>query len=557
MKKIILLVFAFGFLITIQAQKNTATPEATRSLENQVFQFMFSGTCTAWADSSKNNSTLYLWIPETCKQVKGLVIMCTNVPEHILVGDASIRKVCAENNLGIVWSTPTFMNFKKTTTKDNKTLNMALERKTAVTFLQQLLNGLAETSGYAEVATVPWLPMGESGHLLMVDALMEYSPERCIAGVYIKNNHLTPTNRTVPSLTVFGTAQEWGQDKVDMRKRWNDVGEAYEGILKQRRLYPNWPLSYVIDGASGHFDVSDKLAKYLANYIGLAAKARLSADGSATLKPVDITKGFLADMPVPNHENKPVIPYSKADTGYLASPWFFDKASAADAQAYARINWKAATQLPGFINDSGKIAAFNFNGISKLVPTDFGKDGITFTVKTVLLDEMPSNFVGAGEKLAKTKHVPVVEWACGQIKPLGNNQFQISLDRSYPNTANYVGARVDGSDTVRAIFQPCGISLTKNNVGKAQKITFSPISDVKLGTKSVPLAAVSDAGLPVSYYVVAGPAIVKNNELILTAIPPSAKFPITVTVAAWQWGSNVEPKVKMAEIVKQQFKIVK
>ena len=544
----------FGFA-TAQKNIKPTTPEEMRSQENQVFQFMQSGTCTAWSDSSKTNATLYLWVPENCKQLRGLVIMCNNVPEHMLVGHPSIRKVCAENNLGIIWSTPSFMNFKKSTTKDNKQLNMALEYKTANDFLQQLLNGLAETSGYSEVATVPWLPMGESGHLLMVDALMEYNPDRCIAGIFIKNNHLPPHNRKVPTLTAFGSAQEWGQDKVDMRNRWNDVNGAYESVRTQRRLNPNWPFSYVIDGSSGHFDCSERLANYFAHYIDAISKARLSNDGSPALKPIQLGKGYSADLPVPGYEHKLVKHYSSSDTGYIPAPWYLDKASAEEAQSIANINWKAATQLPGFLTDSGKIAPFIFNGISKLTPSDLGDDGLTFTVKGIMLDKLPENFVGVGEKLPKAPWQPTVEWVSGQFKPLGNNKFRIALDRSWPNTANYIGVRQKGTDTIREIFQPCGLTLPKNNTGKPQKITFDKIPDVVVGTKSVQLSAKSDADLPVEFYVVAGPAIIENGKLVFTKIPPKSKFPISVTVAAWQWGKNTEPKVKMADIVKQTFYI--
>jgi hypothetical protein len=546
-----------GFSRNIPNKSVGETPESKLTQVNQVFQFMQSGTCTAWADSSKTNSTLYLWIPENCKKLRGLVIMCSNVPEHMLVGHAAIRKVCEANNLGIIWSTPTFMNFRKTT-KEGKTLNMALEYKTAVNFLQQLLNGLAETSGYAEVATIPWLPMGESGHLLMVDALIEYSPERCMAGVFVKNNHLPPKNREVPTLVAFGTAQEWGQDKVDIRTRWNDVGGAYDGILKERKQHPNWPLSYILDGSSGHFDCSEKLANYFANYIDLVAKARLSDDGNPKLKPVKLDKGFLADMAIPGHENHQVSAYADSKPEAVALPWFFDKASALEAQSFAAINWKAATQIPAFLNDSGKIASFIFNGISKLVPSDMGNDGITFSFQPVLLDKIPDNFtVGAGEKLAKAEGELVLEWVCGQFKPIGNNKFRISLDRMYPNTTSYLGVRHKGNEVIRAIFQPGGLTLPKNNSGKPQKITFEKIPDVETGTKSIALLATSDSGLPVEFYVVAGPAIIENGKLIFTKIPPKSKFPVSVTVAAWQWGRANEPKIKMAEVIKQKFNIFK
>ena len=79
---------------------------------------------------------------------------------------------------------------------------------------------------------------------------------------------------------------------------------------------------------------------------------------------------------------------------------------------------------------------------------------------------------------------------------------------------------------------------------------------MKAGTPSVPLSATADSGLPVSYFVVVGPAIVKDGKLVFTKIPPRAKLPITVTVAAWQWGRNTEPKIKRAEIVRQSFALL-
>jgi hypothetical protein len=311
-----------------------------------------------------------------------------------------------------------------------------------------------------------------------------------------------------------------------------------------------------MDGSSGHFDCSEKLVKYFANYIDLVAKFRLSDDGSTNLKPVQLNKGFLAHIPIAESYDKPAVAYLNAKSDETALPWFFDKESAVEAQSFARINWKAETQLPAFLDANGTVAPFSFNGISKLIPTDMGSDGITFGFKPVMLDVIPSNFViGAGEKLAKTKSEPTLEWLCGQFKPIGNNQFRVSLDRMYPNMTSYLGVHINGNDTIRTVFQPGGLTIPKNNIGQVQNITFEKIKDVTVGTKSVPLVASSDAGLEVNFYVVSGPAIVENDKLIFTKIPPKSKFPIEVTVAAWQWGRASEPTIKMAEIVKQDFRI--
>ncbi len=518
--------------------------DVAQSPVNQVFQFMQTGTATGWADGAKTTATAYLWVPEHTKHLRGLLVMGSNVPENMLVGNPEVRAVAAANDLGIVWSTPTFW-YSKAKNEDTK----------VVAFLQQLLDGLAQTSGYEEVATVPWIPMGESGHLLMVDALVEAAPERCIAGIWMKNPHLPPHNRTVPALVIFGTAQEWGQDKADYTTRWNDTS-FYKTVLAERQQNPAWPLTFVMDGTSGHFDVSERLVHYIAQYIDAAVKARLSAEATAPLRKIDLSHGYLADLPLPGQEKSAPVAYGEAAPEKRALPWFFTRAGAAEAQAIADINWQAKSQLVGFADSEGNVAPFDFNGISNITPK-MDADGITFHLHAVPLDALPSNFINAGAPLAKGPTPPVLQWMSGAVAPVGGDALQVALDRTWRQQAIYYVGRAAGSADVRAAVQPVGIKLKKNDQGRPQKITFAPIQNVKAGTKSVSLSANSDAGLPVRFFVVAGPATVEGNHLIFTSLPPGAKFPVTVTVAAWQWGRDSAPQVKTAEIVRQQFLIEK
>ena len=535
----------------LATDSNPAQPLA--SPVNQVFQFAYTSTCTAWSDGSKNTASSYLWIPEHCKRVRGLLILCSNVPEHMLVGHPAIREVCAANDLGIVWNVPSFMNWAKQQPGQRK---MSEEYQTIVGFLQQQLDGLAKLSGYEEIATVPWLPMGESGHLIMVDALVEASPGRCIAGMWIKNSHLPPKNRTTPALVVYGTAQEWGQEKTDIRTKWNEVSKGYEGVLNQRRMNPNWALSYVLDGTSGHFDCAEGLTKYLARYIDLAARARLSEDGTPTLKPLQIETGVVADLPVPGHEGQPVLPAADAK---VPLPWFFNEAQAHEAQLFGAINWQAQTQLPAFLDDSGEVLPFAFNGIQKLKPLVMEADGVTFTIRGKVLDQIPENFEHAGEKLAQAPGAPEVEWLCGPIEPLGLGKFRIALDRCWIGGSStcYLAVRHKGTDSIRAVVQPghLDVRALRNTEGKPQKITFDLIPEVWAGTESVVLSASSDAGLPVSFFVIAGPAVVRDGKLMFSQIPPRTRFPIEVTVGAWQWGRHDGELVQTAEVVTQSVRI--
>jgi hypothetical protein len=93
--------------------------------------------------------------------------------------------------------------------------------------------------------------------------------------------------------------------------------------------------------------------------------------------------------------------------------------------------------------------------------------------------------------------------------------------------------------------------------GEGQTISFDKIPDQKRGVKSVQLKAESSVGLPVYVYVKEGPGEVKDGQLVFTKIPPRSKFPVKVTVVAWQCGRPFGARVKTARPVKQCLYITK
>ena len=534
------------------AAAEPALPEPTPV--NQVFQFASSGSYTTALSHEERHATCYLWIPETCRRVRGLLILGANVPEHRLVGHAAIRRMCAANDLAILWSTPSFLHPVDWSKPFPPEVAMKPEREVMITFLERQLDTLAALSGYDEIATIPWLPIGESTHTLLVDALLESRPQRCIAGIYVKNIHNPPANRQTPVLEILGTAQEWDQEKIDIRSRWNNISGLYESLRAERRKNPGWPRTMGSDGHSGHFDCSDRLAAYIARYIEQAVSARCAPDGRASLQPVDITAGVVADLPVPGHEEAPIVPATAED----GRPWFFDRASAREAQQIAAINWQAQSQLPILLDAQGKAVPNNFRGIIKLQSVPFESDGLTFSLHCALADCIPEGFVNAGEKLAKAPGIPTVEWLIGPLEPLGGNRFRIALDRTWLGGAPAcLAMRQRGTASIREVVHPIYVDMQalRNTAGRPQKITFPPLRDVPVGTPAVPLVATSDAGLPVSFFVVAGPVIVQDSRLVFTPLPPRSKLPLTLTVAAWQWGRRGAPAVQTAALVQQSFRL--
>jgi hypothetical protein len=121
----------------------------------------------------------------------------------------------------------------------------------------------------------------------------------------------------------------------------------------------------------------------------------------------------------------------------------------------------------------------------------------------------------------------------------------IWLVASHPGDAKYRG-------TVEQALMKIPFRL---NAGAEQTITFPEIPDQETGTKLLALNATSSAGVPVYYYVREGPAEVDGDVLKFTAIPPRAKFPVKVTVVAWQYG--VPGKIKSAEPVTREFNLAR
>ena len=510
-----------------------------RSPENQVFQFATTATFDFGGGTSRTASA-YLWIPPACQRVRGVLVAGRNVPEHWLVGHPAIRSACSDSDLAILWCCPTFY------------LGAVHDGRRHGEFLQQLLAALADQSGYDELARVPWLPLGESYHLGMVKQLVNAWPERCLAAIQIKGGYLDLQSTGVPVLTAIGTCDEWDQEKKDLLNQWKDVS-FYEKHRRRRTDKPDWPGSLLIEGGSGHFECTEPMGLQIAQYIRAAVGARLARDGGDALRLVNLDDGYVAGLPVPGAERQAPVRYCDCPPALRSLPWYFTEELAQAASQLADINWAAETQVPVFADAEGRPVPFTHRGITLPVPFQTGEDGMSFQLGATFLDKLPATFKHAGTALGHAPGSPSIEWICGPVAPLGANRFRIALDRTWPDSPIFLRVWHPGDRTYRPSVQPGGLHLNPNRNGRAQQIIFDPPADQPIGAKDLLLHAVSDAGLPVQFFVRSGPAEVQGNRLVFTAIPPRSKLPLAVTVVAWQWGRSVEPQIQTAERVERTF----
>jgi hypothetical protein len=505
----------------------------------------------------------FLWIPTDCHQVRAVLVGQHNMLEQGILEHTILRAELAKLGIAEVWIAPPFdgvFHFDQG----------------AGDLFDAMMKGLADVSGYGELAFAPIIPLGHSACASYPWNFAAWNPGRTLAILSVHGD-APLTNRTgsghpnpdwgdrnidgIPGLMVMGE-YEWSEDRL-------------QPALDFRRLHPRAPLAFLAEPGSGHYDASDQLVSFLAMFIRKAAEARLPVheplDQPVVLKPVDPAQGWLVERGHMNEKRTvPPAPAGKYSGDPAQAFWCFDGEMARATQDYS------ATQvgkLPQLISlTDGHMP--KEKGCGEPINLGFfpGPDGITFTLKTGFMDTVPGG-KGNGNP-ARWTQLPVgsplghatgggpivVSKIVGPVEKLGGNTFAVQLDHNAETQDGrlndiWLVAHQPGDDRYKSIYQQVIVHLKPNLTGLDQHINFPEIPDQKPGAPPLALQAVSDAGLPVHYYVREGPARVENGTLIFTPLPPRSKFPVEVTVTAWQWGRSADPAVKTAAPVTRTFSI--
>jgi len=505
----------------------------------------------------------YLWIPPDCKKVRGVVLTQHNMEEISILLDPQFRKSMGEIGFAEVWVSPSFnhlFNFKEG----------------AGELFNAFMDSLANVSGYAELNNAPIVGMGHSAAASWPYYFAAWNPARTLACVSVSGQWPYVRNQFAPDI--------WSPEQnVDYIPCLETMGE-YEAAatwsaigLKEKQEHPLTPLSMLAVPAEGHFATSARKTAFIAFYIKKAALYRLppeqKGNQSPVLKPLDPSKtGWLADKwhadALPSASAAPVSMY-KGNTAEAF--WYFDKETVQQVEAYGALYKGLKPQLIG-IRQEGTMAPQKNTHLQ--IDLNFlpEKDGVSFHLEGAFYDTVGSGSprlsmwsglpVGSTIGHAKDGGPITIDWVAGPFKKIDDNTFALQLGpglEALPK--NYVFtfiARHNGDVQYKPIVQQAQMTIPATlTEGKEQHISFPPINNQQAGTKTILLNAVSDAGVPVYYYIQEGPAEIQGNKLVFTKIPPRAKYPVKITVVAWQYGKSVEPKLQTAVQVMQNFYIVK
>ena len=501
------------------------------------------------SEETNAHPSAYLWIPENCKQVRAVIIGQHNMTEETIFEHPEFRKNMGKLGIAEIWITPG-IDQRWDVTKGTQQI------------FETMMKNLSEISGYTELEFAPVIPIGHSAMATYPWNFAAWNPERTLAVLSIHGDsprtHLTGYGRAnldwgtrtiegIPSLMVMGE-DEWWEDRLITS-------------FDYRREYPNAPLSFLADAGHGHFDISDELIDYLSLFLKKTVEYRLpehsSLDAPIQLIPVEAKNGWLADRWRKNEKpTAEAASYDKYKGDKNHAFWYFDKEMADATEKYYANERGKTEQYIGF-EQKGKLITFNPKSHVRMFPSFQPEaDGVTFHLKAVYTDTLRNEY-----SKEHSTHPIRMSRICGPVEVVNDTTFTVRFYRMGLDNPKRTGgiclmASVKQDHKYRSAVQQVEIRIPyRNKEGIPQRIIFPKLSDVKASVKEISLNGTADSGLPVYYYVKEGPAEIKGDKLVLTKIPPRAKFPVKVTVVAWQYGRSGEPKVQTAEAVEQSFYI--
>ena len=499
---------------------------------------------------------VYLWVPPTCSEVRGLIVSFKNLLEQRWLEDPIVRTAARRDCLGIVWIGG----------GNGPGLSADMDGESGTVFLK-MQQDLARESGFSEIANAPVLPMGHSAHGQFAWKFAEWAPKRTIAALAIKTGPLPPELdlHGVPLLYVVGETTEWPQfrdSRVGDRDYFWPV--VQKSALNLRKGSPGALLSVATDPGGGHFDWNEAQATLVARFIHEACRLRLpkhivSTRTSGELRAVDFAAGWLAEATGLRRPGFLPAPVPKYEGPRENAYWFFDRGMAEAVSEFNGDRKERRLQMLSFTQDGRTlpVAEQGFAAL-KLEPKT---DGITLSLHPVFLDTVPPRLVHAGAPLGHAR-VPIkLSVTTGPLEQESADTFRVAWSREAQGGEAWVEEEAQGDDLFRKAVQPGRLMVPHKLIeGAPQTITFSDIRNRIRHTKTIPLHAVSSSGLTVHFYVLAGPAEVVGQHLEIRDFPRAGHGSISVTVVAYQLGSaghGPDTAVQTADPVSETFVITR
>lgn len=543
-------------IVALFSRTSSAAPAPFQPDRDEVWQFAASVPATPGRQA-------VLWVPPDCRRVRGVVIALQNMLEKPLFERPAFRRACAANDLALVLVYPGRDSANPLdiflSPSGPKGPELPVE---AGAILQQALTDLAAVSGYSEIQYAPLIPVGHSSAGSFVWHLYRWDASRIAAMVPFKTGIKSDGPQGIP---IFNLESEW----FDYGKASKNVSSKPSDIANQLRARANGDASlfgFCLDVGAGHCNVSDDsiapLAMFLKKVVATRIPANAPVDHPVALKPITPESGWLVDIRTFGRPETKAYAYADFPGNPKQAFWYLDRELAEAVQKHVALQ---LAKKPQQLNFTGKDGVAPTTGGTFNFSPEFIDDQGTFKLNASFIDRLTeTDLFGPDDRLTHAAGPILYRVNSGAVTQVGPDTFRIlphfgpvvpQGNPWEPTIIAYHNGDAAYRPTERPAHANVRITLTE---GAEQQITFPAVTNQRAGQlASIQLRATSSSGLPVQYFLIAGPARIEGDKLVFDRLPARARFPIKVTVAAWQWGRPVNPKIRTADTVIQEFLIQK
>jgi len=273
-----------------------------------------------------------LWIPDSSTQLRGLI-----VHQHGAGTTASIEGSTGAYDLHwqalakkwdcALWSSSYHVRNEAVDLTPGGSEHWFDPRRGSEKTFLKALDDFAAKSGHAELSKVPWILWGHSGGGIWADVMTNLHPDRVVV-VWMRSGsaEMFRARKGFPQPTVPEAAFK----VPEMGNPGTKETGPYTGALATFKQYraKGAPVGFAPDPRTGH-ECGD--SRYLAiPYLDACMAMRLPDKGSKdqTLKPVEMSKGWLASLVEKNPQNAAAVPAAEYKGNPNEAVWLPNEAVA-------------------------------------------------------------------------------------------------------------------------------------------------------------------------------------------------------------------------------------